>query len=53
MALPLLSHHAVPRLPTLSTAQRFAADIDALSTLSVGSWHASSLPASLRTLESP
>jgi hypothetical protein len=29
MALPLLSHPAVPRLPTLSTAQRFAADTDA------------------------
>ena len=33
MALVLLSHHAVPRSPTTSTAQRFAADIDALSTL--------------------
>jgi len=28
MALPSLNHHAVPRSPTPSAAQRFAADID-------------------------
>src|SRR5215472_15157657 len=43
MALRLLSHHAVPRSPPLSTAQRFAADIDALSTLLIGSLPASPL----------
>src|SRR5678816_1518459 len=53
MALPLLSHHAVPRPPTASTAQRFAADIDALSTLLIGSSPASPLPALLATLKSP
>jgi len=37
MALPSLSHHAVPRSPATSTAQRYAADIDALPTLLIGS----------------
>jgi hypothetical protein len=53
MALRLLSHPAVPRSPTLSTAQRFAADIDALSTLLIGSLHASPLPELLQALKSP
>jgi hypothetical protein len=53
MALVLLSHHAVPRSPTPSTAQRFAADIDALSTLLIGSSPASPLPAPSPMLKSP
>jgi hypothetical protein len=53
MALPSLSHHAIPRSPASSTAQRFAADIDALSTLLIGSPPAITITALLPRLKSP